>query len=76
MVCSPCLNCTKRSPGCHGRCQHYKEYRVKLDAQNTKRRQDNQYDAYMAEQCMKIKDSLRKSKYGKANEKERIGKHP
>ena len=28
---SPCKDCTDRAVGCHGKCDKYKDYRVKVD---------------------------------------------
>lgn len=37
MAKSPCMECTKREVGCHGRCGAYKEFRAAIDAKNAKR---------------------------------------
>lgn len=31
---SPCRECGRRTPGCHGTCGEYLEYRAKLDEYN------------------------------------------
>lgn len=40
MTC-PCYKCEKRSPGCHGKCEHFKAWRAPLDSmreEKTRRR--------------------------------------
>lgn len=35
---SPCLDCEKRAAGCHGSCDEYKEYCLKIKEQNELRK--------------------------------------
>ena len=37
---SPCLDCADREPGCHGRCEKYKDFRRDVDAYEEKHRAD------------------------------------
>lgn len=34
---APCKDCKERSPGCHGRCEKYRDYRAELDVENAER---------------------------------------
>lgn len=38
---SSCKGCETRSPGCHGSCERYREYRIWQDGVNEKRRKAN-----------------------------------
>lgn len=40
MIQSPCFNCTKRSIGCHGKCNAYDDYKEKLNDYNTAYRKE------------------------------------
>lgn len=30
---APCRDCTERTPGCHGKCGRYSEYKAKVEEQ-------------------------------------------
>ena len=47
---SSCKDCDARSPGCHGSCERYREYRKWQDEINEKRRN-----------AMEINEGLKKS---------------
>ena len=34
---TPCIDCDDREPGCHGKCDRYKEWRVEFDAEKAAR---------------------------------------
>ncbi len=38
----PCKDCERRSVGCHGKCDDYKEWKNKHDAVRQKERQERQ----------------------------------
>jgi hypothetical protein len=38
---SPCLDCSRRTVGCHGSCEDYKAYSLKNQEQNELKRADN-----------------------------------
>ena len=40
MIKSPCLNCEKRYPGCHSKCEDYIAFRKGMDERNKKARED------------------------------------
>ena len=48
-VQSPCLDCSTRKIGCHGICEQYKQYKLKINEYNTKRDEDKflRSDEYM-----------------------------
>lgn len=33
---SPCMTCTERTAGCHGKCEGYKNYKTLLETEKTK----------------------------------------
>ena len=42
---APCKDCQDREPGCHGKCEKYKEFREALDKENAKRKEEICIDA-------------------------------
>lgn len=42
---APCKDCQDREPGCHGKCEKYKEFREALDKENAKRKEEIYIDA-------------------------------
>lgn len=62
---APCAGCDDRHDGCHGTCERYKEYRVKLETEKTKVKQKIQYEtamyaSYEKELSRKLKKKKRK----------------
>lgn len=41
---APCYNCTKRDPGCHSKCEIYKEWRDQLVGIYTKINRNRMFD--------------------------------
>ena len=39
---APCLDCKDRTLGCHSTCEPYKEFRLKLDAQNERNQKEKE----------------------------------
>lgn len=56
---APCFkdgrDCTRRAPGCHGKCAEYKEFRAGMDADNTARRQEQDVRAVGADYRIRMK---------------------
>lgn len=49
---SPCYECgTDRHPGCHARCEKYREFRAKLDGINAER---NKYVRGIVDQSVRL----------------------
>lgn len=53
MMRSPCLNCTARESGCHGRCEQYAEYAAERHAQREERATQRNIDAAIIEGARK-----------------------
>ena len=57
----PCKDCTDRTPGCHGVCLYYKDYRRKLDDQNAAFRADGKildmFESIQHKRYLRIKKS-------------------
>lgn len=59
---TPCMNCTKRYPGCHSECAAYLAMRAKLDAQNADRaKQKTTLDDIIGMNLKSIKRSTKRS---------------
>lgn len=43
----PCLDCPYRRLGCHAYCRTYKEFRVNLEAERSKRLKEEEYLRYL-----------------------------
>lgn len=43
-----CVNCDKRYPGCHSKCETYQKYRQEIEKGKGKRQHDYEYKGYMA----------------------------
>ena len=58
----PCMGCTDRHQGCHGKCDKYKEWRAKMD-KLMKARQDARVDTMSEARAKKIwREKRRKAK--------------
>jgi hypothetical protein len=44
-----CIDCKKRTLGCHATCEDYREYREKLDQANKRKQEDAEYRGYNRE---------------------------
>lgn len=44
-----CLDCENRCIGCQSKCEHYKEYREKLEEMKRNKIKNNEYNAYIHE---------------------------
>lgn len=44
-----CKGCAKREPGCHDRCETYKQEKAEYDRQKALSRQDDTYKGYARE---------------------------
>lgn len=55
MVINPCLNCTKREVGCHGKCTDYADWKVKRKSPKSRPTymQDEAINAYITERVNK-----------------------
>lgn len=53
-----CKGCSERTPGCHGKCPKYKEYRAELDAQMQIRARESECCGYRSARETKIKRNL------------------
>lgn len=42
---SPCKDCKKRSPKCHGECEEYIEFKKQLDQEKEERRNRTKYES-------------------------------
>lgn len=53
---SPCMGCESRSAECHGKCEHYAEYRRHIDAWKKDKAERRTADEYTITQIMRRKD--------------------
>ncbi len=55
-----CIDCKKRTLGCHATCEDYREYREKLDQANKRKQEDAEYRGYNREKEIAfLKDGTR-----------------
>ena len=47
---SPCRDCTQRSAECHANCEHYKDYKIKHEAEKAERDKEK-YEHLNANDC-------------------------
>lgn len=57
---TPCMNCSTRSLGCHGKCKDYAEYKQRLDELKKAKDKANVVDKYVS---YNINSSKRRVKY-------------
>ena len=60
----PCMTCTIRTPGCHGKCDGYKNYKMQVEEEKTK-----VYSAYIDR--IKVDDYEIKKRVKKAKQRKR-----
>lgn len=60
----PCKNCTRRTPGCHGRCPSYSLYKVLSKYEKAKGHDDTDVQSYIMSNVRKIRHKMQKAKYG------------
>lgn len=52
-----CMNCEKRYPGCHAKCELYKADKAEWDRKKALENRDKEYFQYFSSQCGKGKDA-------------------
>lgn len=57
-----CKGCNKREPGCHDRCETYKQEKAEYDRQKAVARKDDVYLAYAREAGYRRKTTYLKEK--------------
>ena len=66
-IYSPCKDCTKRSPTCHGNCKEYIDFRKEKDEYNAKKNaivdNENVVKAFRSEGVHKI---MKRRNYGRS----------
>ena len=65
MLKGPCKDCPDRTPGCHGKCEKYLDYRARLDAmkEEERKRKRLEYDLYMSSRHAKTYEKRRRRPY-------------
>ena len=66
---APCLNCTEREVGCHGRCQAYQEFSEWRKSFNSKSHIDRVADFYSDSKNRGLREKLLRKKDGRAHER-------
>lgn len=63
---TPCYQCTRRKVGCHEHCDDYGTWQRNRNAARDKKRQEQDADAVLIENSIKIRDKMleRKKKGG------------
>lgn len=63
---TPCYQCTRRKVGCHEQCEDYTAWQRNRQAARDKKRQEQDADAVLIENSIKIRDKMleRKKKGG------------
>ena len=56
---TPCMNCTARNLGCHGKCKDYAEYKQKLDELKKAKDQANAVEKYVSANIGRSKKVIR-----------------
>ena len=56
----PCEGCDKRYIGCHGQCEQYKAYKVKVDEQREAKRNKANIDKAIRDNKHKTYDDMKK----------------
>ena len=51
----PCMGCTEREEGCHGRCGRYQEWTKKNEQTRNLIREERRKDSYRIERILHIK---------------------
>lgn len=66
MTSNPCFGCTDREPGCHGKCDRYKDWsaqhRAEKDARFKQRQEEATFNKYKVEVRMHAKKRARMRK--------------
>lgn len=62
----PCLNCERREPGCHGKCEDYNTWLEPILKAREVRQKDNDAKSYDIGRLIKERDKKRRSKHGKS----------
>lgn len=60
MIEAPCYNCEERHELCHATCEHYAEFREKLDAARKARRDAAKLEDYQADAQARMRKKRRK----------------
>lgn len=63
----PCKNCTRRTPGCHGRCPSYSLYKVLSKYEKAKDHDDIDVQSYIMINVRKIRHKMQKAKCKRQN---------
>ena len=63
----PCKNCTRRTPGCHGRSPSYSLYKVLSKYEKAKDHDDIDVQSYIMINVRKIRHKMQKAKCKRQN---------
>lgn len=66
---APCWQCIRRYPACHGSCGDYAQFRMKLDAENKKRRHESEMRDYEKSTGARLRARYNTGKFGGRDEK-------
>lgn len=61
---SPCKSCEHHTPGCHGKCEHYAEFRKRLDEVKAKRDEEREKNEYFYSRSI-VNERKKKNRNGK-----------